>query len=147
MEELNDLYHELILDHHKHPRCLGTIDNPDAKSSLLNPLCGDEVNLEIKVKDGLVEDIRFTGNGCSISQASASMLGEACRGRSVAEAQDVIKLFTELMRGRHLPETESQLGDAIALEGVQRFPARIRCAMLAWDALEKCLEKLKQNQK
>ena len=138
---LDDLYQELILDHHRNPRCHGTIDAPDVAASLFNPLCGDEVVLHLRLNDGVVEDIRFSGHGCSISQASASMMGELCKGKTLAEVQALCSLFLQMMLGKRQGSELDELGDAVALEGVQKFPARIRCAMLAWEALEQGLKK------
>ena len=142
---LEDLYQELILDHHKNPRCRGKIEDADARSVLFNQLCGDEVELEIKVEGDLVSDIRFVGNGCAISQASASMLGEICKGKKIEDVRGQLANFIEMMKGKKKNSEDGELGDAQALEGVRRFPTRIRCAMLAWEALDKCLAKLESD--
>ncbi|MBN8549534.1 MAG: SUF system NifU family Fe-S cluster assembly protein [Deltaproteobacteria bacterium] len=135
---LDELYQELLLDHFKHPRCQGVLINPSAKSALRNPLCGDEVQLALTVKDGKISEIAFAGHGCSISQASASMMSDFLKGKSVAEAQTALASFRSLMKGEEGVDTDS-LGDAAALAGVRKFSARIRCALLAWEALDACL--------
>jgi len=145
--ELDDLYQELILDHHKHPRGRGTIIAPDGQESLFNPLCGDEVRVSIKQKVGAesLEQVAFDGQGCSISQASASMMSELCQGQSIEKAHELVQLFTKMMKGEASSEEIKELGDAVSLEGVQKFAARIKCAMLAWEAMEKCLGQLKSK--
>ena len=145
--ELDELYQEVILDHHKHPRCKGCINCPDANCCLKNPLCGDQIELALNVKDKTVSEIRFTGHGCAISQASASMMSELCRNKTIEEASKLVSAFRSLMRGeKSAEELSNELGDAIALEGVRNFSARVKCAMLAWEALEKCLENVTKSQ-
>jgi nitrogen fixation NifU-like protein len=142
---LEELYQDLLLDHFKHPRCRGTLINPDAVSALRNPLCGDEVKLSLAFKDGTISDIAFSGHGCSISQASASMMSELVKGMSVQSADEALASFRSLMQGKD-DEVKAELGDVSALAGVRKFSARIRCALLAWEALEICLKHaLKKN--
>jgi nitrogen fixation NifU-like protein len=138
--KLDDLYQEVILDHYKNPRCHGCLSHPSAACSLFNPLCGDQIQLTVKVGKGSVGEIGFSGHGCSISQASASMMAEICQGKGVAEIETLMAQFRSVMRGEMTPEEAEKLGDAVALEGVRKFSARVKCAMLAWEALEKCLE-------
>jgi nitrogen fixation NifU-like protein len=135
---LDELYQELLLDHFKHPRCRGSVASPDAESALRNPLCGDEIKLTLSLKDGVISEIAFTGHGCSISQASASMMTDLLKGKSVKEANTALASFKSLMQGTDLEDLE-KLGDAAALAGVRKFSARIRCALLAWEALENCM--------
>lgn len=142
MEIIDDLYQEVILDHHKHPRCYGCIACPDATCALRNPLCGDHVDLSVSVRDGHVTDIRFSGHGCAISQASASMMSDLCRGKPLALVGKLATYFKAMMRGEKNVEDVQELGDAIALEGVRKFSARVKCAMLAWEALERCMQDL-----
>lgn len=146
--ELDELYQDLILDHFKHPRCQGCLSHPDASAQVVNPLCGDQITLEITSTDNKVTDIRFSGKGCSISQASASMMSETCRGRTVPEIKELIAKFSGFMRGeRNVQELESAGGDLLALQGVRKFTARIKCALLAWDAMGKCLDGLAHQRK
>ena len=140
---LDELYQEVILDHYKRPRCQGCLQNPSSNTTLFNPLCGDQVELTILIEGQTLKDIAFGGHGCSISQASASMMSELCRGKSLLEVRELCKKFKGLMRGdEQREEVEIVLGDAVALEGVRKFSARVKCAMLAWEAIEKCLEQV-----
>jgi nitrogen fixation protein NifU and related proteins len=135
---LDDLYREVILDHYKHPRNRGELEPHTARVEGNNPLCGDEIQIDVTLKDGEVEDIAFQGRGCSISQASASMMTEAIKSRQVNEAKDLIDMFKGMMHGDQVDLEE--LGDLEALEGVQKFPVRIKCALLAWTTLEEALK-------
>ena len=137
---LDELYQDLILDHYKNPRCRGCLVSPDCKCELHNPLCGDAVELTLKVKDGIVQDLAFTGHGCSISQAGASMMSELCKGKSLKEIRDLCKVFRGMMKGEKTAEEIQVLGDAVSLEGVRKFSARIKCALLAWDVIERCID-------
>ena len=145
---LDELYQELLLDHFKNPRCVGTLSDASAESRVFNPLCGDQVMLNIKTDGERVEKVAFTGHGCSISQASASMMSELCNGKTIAEVHGFIQAFKDLMRGQEgesLPVLRDSLGDVLALEGVKKFSARIKCALLAWDAMERCLQSVKEK--
>jgi len=145
--KLEEIYQEVILDHHKHPRCYGCVACPDASCALRNPLCGDQIALSVNIQEGKVSDIRFSGQGCAISQASASMMSDLCRGKSLETAAKLAAYFRAMMRGEKNAVDLSELGDAVALEGVRNFSARVRCAMLAWEALEKCLQDLRAGKK
>jgi nitrogen fixation NifU-like protein len=136
--ELDDLYRDIILDHYRHPRHRGHLESPDASHEGLNPLCGDEVTVEVKLNDGRLADIAYTGSGCSISQSSASMMTEAVQGRTLDETRRLIEDFTAMMRGDEGVDPES-LGDLEALSGVRQFPVRIKCATLAWHTLGEAL--------
>lgn len=138
---LDELYQEVILDHFKHPRCKGCLAQADSNFTLYNPLCGDQVELALKLRDGKIEDIAHSGHGCSISQAAASMMSDLCKGKTVTEVKNLCQIFRLLMRGEKGEEQAAELGDAVALAGVRKFSARVKCAMLAWEALEKCLER------
>jgi nitrogen fixation NifU-like protein len=135
---LDDLYKEVILDHYKSPRNKRGV--PDATVSLHknNPLCGDEITVHARLGGGRVAEIAFEGQGCSISQASASMMTEAVQGLSTEDAGGLAGEFRGMMEGRVDPD-EDQFGDLMALKGVVRYPVRIKCAVLAWDALEDAL--------
>lgn len=137
--QLDNLYQEVILDHYKHPRCHGCLAHSNAQAALFNPLCGDQIQLTVTLQDNKLEEIGFSGHGCSISQASASMMSDLCKGKALPEVEALIASFRGLMRGEKSGDDAPELGDAVALEGVRKFSARVKCAMLAWEALEKCL--------
>jgi nitrogen fixation NifU-like protein len=137
--ELDELYREIILDHYRNPRHRGSLSNPSASHEGLNPLCGDEVTIDIAVRDGDIQDIAYRGSGCSISQSSASMMTEAVEGKSVDEARSLIGSFTEMMRGSDDIDAEA-LGDLEAMAGVRKFPVRVKCATLAWHTLDEALD-------
>ncbi len=133
---LDDLYREVILDHYMHPRNRGRLDPSDIAVEGANPLCGDELALYVRLRDGRVADVRFEGRGCSISQASASMMTEAIKGKTI---EDVRRLVTEFKGMMHGQEPAEELGDLVALQGVRKFPVRIKCATLSWVAFEQGL--------
>lgn len=135
---LDDLYREVILDHYRTPRNRGRLEEPTVVVELNNPLCGDELALYLKIEDGKVVDVRFDGRGCSISQSSASMMTEIVKGKSLDEALDLIARFKGMMQGE-LSADDADLGDLEALQGVSKFPVRIKCALLSWEALSKGL--------
>jgi nitrogen fixation NifU-like protein len=137
--QLAAIYQELILDHYRRPRNKGALAEADARAERRNPLCGDEIALELAFDGDVVRDARFTGRGCSISQASASMLTQALRGRTRADAEALLRRFTALVHGDAEATRDEALGELRALQGVARFPARIRCATLAWSALDELL--------
>ncbi|MER5644201.1 Fe-S cluster assembly sulfur transfer protein SufU [Streptosporangium sp. NPDC002524] len=130
------MYQELILEHYKHPQGRGLRDPYDAEVHHVNPTCGDEITMRVKLGDGgKVEDVSYDGQGCSISQAAASVLHELATGSTVDETLGVVDEFTRLMQGRGKVEAdEDVLGDAVAFAGVAKFPARVKCALLAWMA-------------
>jgi len=133
---LQDLYKEIVLDHYRRPRHRHEIEDAEIEEHLNNPLCGDEVTVYASLRDGGLE-VGFTGRGCAISQASASMLAERLAGKSRGEAEEEISAFLEMMRA----EPNEDLGDLVALKGVVQTPNRIRCAALAWDALKRGMER------
>jgi nitrogen fixation NifU-like protein len=130
------MYQELILEHYKHPQGRGLRDPYDAEVHHVNPTCGDEITMRVKLGDGgKVEDVSYDGQGCSISQAAASVLHELTTGSTVEETFAVVDEFTRLLQGRGKVEAdEDVLGDAVAFAGVAKFPARVKCALLAWMA-------------
>ena len=136
---LDDLYKEVILDHYKAPRNKRDLPGATVSCHRNNPLCGDEITLHARVDDGGVAEVAFEGQGCSISQASASMLTEAVTGLSVGEAEELTERFRGMMEGRVDPD-EDTFGDLMALKGVVKYPVRIKCAVLAWDVLQEALE-------
>ncbi len=136
---LDEVYQEVILDHYKTPRCQGVLINPDRKIDLHNPLCGDQISLTVKFSGDSIGEIAFTGHGCSISQATASIMAELLRGKSKAEASRLSKLFRAMIKSEQSGDALDDLGDALALEGVKRHSARIKCALLAWDCIDRAL--------
>ncbi len=132
--QLSELYRQVIMDHYQHPRNQGLLE--DAVSvDLRNPSCGDELTLQLQIEDGVVKDVRFKGSGCSISMASASMMTEAVKGLKVEDALKLGESFRLMIRGQDV-DSEA-LGDLEALQGVSQFPARVKCATLAWQALDR----------
>ena len=139
MGGLDDLYQELILDHYKKRRNRGTLDAPSVAVYHNNPLCGDQVHLEVLIDGDRLADLAYTGDGCSISQASASMMSEVVIGGSTDNALALIEHFRQVMHGTEQPD-EDRLGDAVALGGVAKFPARVKCALLSWMALKDAID-------
>lgn len=140
--ELDELYREVILDHYRNPRNKTLVDEADIRREGFNPFCGDSVVLQFKLIDGnRIKEIGYQGEGCSISQASASMLTVLAKGKTLDEAYKVLELFRSVMHGTDLTvEALEQLGDLEALQGVRKFPVRIKCALLAWSTLGECIE-------
>lgn len=135
--QLDELYQEIILDHWKHPRGRGLREPYSAESHQVNPTCGDEVTLRVRLEGQTVADISYDGLGCSISQASTSVLHELLTGRELSDARSLHEAFAELMGGRGQVEPDEEvLQDAIAFAGVAQYPARIKCALLAWMAFK-----------
>ncbi len=134
------IYQDIILDHYRRPRGKGALDAPDLAAERRNPLCGDEISLQLALDGDVVREVRFTGRGCSISQASASMLTQAIRGKTRAEAEALVRRFVALAHGDAEAGGDKAMGELRALQGVARFPARIRCATLAWGALDDALK-------
>ena len=139
LSKLDNLYRQVILDHSSHPHHRGTLTESTSRIELNNPTCGDVIELQVEVKEGIIKNIAFNGNGCSISTASASMMTDAVMGKSVEEAKQLITDFSQLVQGKEVKAID-QLGDAAMLSGVAKFPARIKCATLGWKALEKAME-------
>lgn len=133
---LDDLYRRVIMDHYQNPRNRGVLESDAITVELNNPSCGDRLSLQMRVKDDTIEEAKFTGEGCSISLASASMMTEAVKGLKVDEAVKFSLLFSQMMQGEDVDVDAFPLEDIEALQGVSKFPARIRCATLAWKALE-----------
>ena len=132
---LSGLYQELILDHYRRPRNKGALASATNSASLRNPLCGDEVEVQVEMRDGQVADVKFSGRGCSISQASASMMTELVKGLAPEEVHALGERFAAMIRGDATAASDEVLGQARALSGVSRFPTRVRCAMIAWEAM------------
>src|SRR4051812_10687713 len=151
MPGLEDLYREIILDHYRNPRNRGELPTPPAhRVEGFNPLCGDEIVVYLDVEDGKVADVRINGQGCSISQSSASMMSAAVKGKTVEEARALIRAFKGMMSIHESrldgdgeaseSDPEVKLGDLEALQGVVKFPVRIKCATLSWNTLQQGLD-------
>jgi len=137
---IDSMYQQIILDHYKNPSHHGLLDDFDAEVHHVNPTCGDEVTLRLKVNDGEIADLGWDGEGCSISQASTSVMSDLVVGKPVTEALAVQQRFLELMQSRGQAELsdedEERLDDAVAFEGVSKYPARVKCALLGWMAMK-----------
>lgn len=136
--QLDDLYRRVIMDHYKNPRNRGTLEDESVTINLNNPTCGDRIQLQLQVENGVVSNARFNGEGCSISMSSASMMTEAVIGKTLDEAQGLAEKFSSLMKGEEVDFEDNE--EIEALSGVNKFPARIKCATLAWNALRKGIE-------
>lgn len=138
MSELEDLYQQIIIDHSQHPHNFCELDNPGYTKEGYNPLCGDKIILYINKKNGIITDISFQGSGCAISTASASLMTDAIKGKTIAEALELFDKFKELITTGKVAEIE-KLGKLAVLAGVSEFPMRLKCATLAWHTLKNAL--------
>ena len=135
---LDELYKEVILDHYKNPRNKREIPDAALRCSKNNPLCGDEITVFVNEDDGTISDVAFVGQGCSISQSSASMMTEAAAGKTREEVEQRIGAFRGMMAGE-VEADEDAFGELVALKGVVKYPVRVKCAVLAWDVLQEAL--------
>lgn len=142
MNMLDDLYQEVLLEHKKHPRNCGRLECAHHRAAGHNPLCGDSISVELAESGEVVTDIAFEGEGCAICIASASLMTEAVKGRPLAEVKQLSAAMRELLTRESPPgdAEEQRLGKLAALQGVRRYPSRIKCAMLGWCALDECLK-------
>jgi nitrogen fixation NifU-like protein len=140
--QLNSLYQQLILEHYRNPRNKGEMDDPQVEVHMRNPSCGDEIKLQLRVERGRIADVRFTGHGCSISQAAVSMMTQVLKDKPLDEVAPVVERFTEMMHGDQEAARDRSMGDLRALAGVSRFPVRVKCALLGFDALQEALKTL-----
>lgn len=138
MEQLDELYREVILDHFRQPRNQGELPGAQITAQGTNPLCGDEVAFSLLLNGDRIQQVRFVGKGCAISQATSSMLSEQLRGKTLQEAVQLIHGLKEIMQG-HDPAAELDLGDLESLVGVRKFPVRVKCAALSWNVIEQGL--------
>ncbi|OCS85602.1 Fe-S cluster assembly sulfur transfer protein SufU [Caryophanon tenue] len=134
---LDQLYRSVIMDHYKNPRNKGALDDTSVTIDMNNPTCGDRIHLTLLVEDGIVKDAKFDGEGCSISMSSASMMTQIIKGKKVEEANELAEIFSQMMLGEEYDDEKFDLGDVEALQGVAKFPARIKCATLSWKAMQK----------
>jgi nitrogen fixation NifU-like protein len=138
--QLGSLYQQLILEHYRNPRNKAELDDKTVEIHMANPVCGDEIRLQLRIEDGEIVEAKFQGQGCSISQASVSMMTSQLEGASTEEALALARRFTELMHGDDEAAKDRSLGDLRALAGVSKFPVRIKCALLGFDALQEALK-------
>jgi nitrogen fixation NifU-like protein len=135
---LDEIYKEVILDHYKNPRNKREMPDAELTCSKNNPLCGDEITVYVHAEDGKVLDVSFVGQGCSISQSSASMMTEAVSGKTAEEVEELSGSVRAMMSGGLEPDEET-FGELVALKGVVKYPVRVKCAVLAWDVLQEAL--------
>ena len=142
MDDLRDLYQEVILDHNKKPRNFGLLESATHQADGHNPLCGDQLRVSVTLDDDRVADVRFEGSGCAISTASASLMTESIKGKTRQEAERLFDGFHELLTGdpSRLDEASAELGKLAVFQGVREFPVRVKCATLSWHTLKAALE-------
>ena len=147
LSELDDLYRDAILDHSRNPRNRDAVEDADIAADAINPFCGDEIHLQLSLNDrGRVEQAGLQGEGCSINQATGSMITEAVKGKTLDEIEAMSSLFKSMMRGHSTTEEEvEELGELESLSSVRQFPVRIKCALLAWSALEDGIEEYRKK--
>jgi nitrogen fixation NifU-like protein len=137
---LDSLYRQVIMDHYKRPQNRGELDGETLTVNMNNPTCGDRIQIQMQVEGDKINAAKFLGEGCSISLASASMMTQIIKGKSVEDALKLSGIFSDMIQGKDYDDSTFDLGDIEALQGVAKFPARIKCATLAWKAMEKGLK-------
>jgi nitrogen fixation NifU-like protein len=142
---LNSLYQQLILDHYRKPRNKGELPDKTVEIHMANPVCGDEIRLQLRIEDDEIIEAKHVGQGCSISQASVSMMTNLLKGTKLSEAEELAGKFTDMMHGDEDVARDKQLGDLRALQGVSKFPVRIKCALLAFDALQEAIKETRES--
>lgn len=140
MFDLKDLYQEVIVDHNRSPRNFGKLENADRVAEGFNPLCGDRLNLYLQLDGDKITNVTFDGSGCAISVASASLMTEALKGKTLADAEALFGDFHDLLTAKELPDNLEKLDKLAALAGVREYPTRIKCATLCWHTLHSALE-------
>ena len=143
-EHLDDLYREIIMDHYHSPRGAKKLNDPDVTNEGKNPSCGDEIEVALKVDDHTIDDVSVACKGCAISVASGSMLAEAIKGKSLEEVKKIAATVREMLKGNQV-ELTSDMGDLEVLQNVNKFPVRVKCALLSWTTLVDCLETLENE--
>ena len=140
--DLDDLYQEIILEHYKQPKNQGIVAEADIEVDGRNPFCGDEIKLTLKIDEGTVSDVKFKGSGCAISQASASVMTEHIKGKKVSEVRELFQEFSHMVRGEeHQHQHIDDMDELSAFQGVSSYPTRVKCAMLAWNAMKDGIER------
>jgi nitrogen fixation NifU-like protein len=141
LDQIRDLYQEVVFDHNRNPRNFRVMEDATRTIDGFNPLCGDRITLYVKLKDGIIEDVSFQGSGCAISTASASLMTEIVRGQTEAEAEQLFELFHRITTGKNGDEVNlDEIGKLAVLAGVRAYPARVKCATLAWHSLQAALK-------
>ncbi len=141
MSELNELYQQVILDHNRRPRNYGKLEDANRQAEGFNPICGDHLTLYLRMNGDVIDDLRFEGEGCAISKASASLMTDSLKGKTTAEAEALFERMHELLTGAGDVEAQAeQLGKLAVFSGVREFPARVKCASLSWHALHSALK-------
>ena len=141
MSELSDLYQQVIIDHNRRPRNYGKLEGANRQAEGFNPICGDHLTLYLRMNGDVIDDLRFEGEGCAISKASASLMTEGLKGKTTAEAEALFERMHELLTGQSDVEAQAEeLGKLAVFSGVREFPARVKCASLSWHALHSALE-------
>ena len=141
MSDLQELYQSIILDHNRRPKNYGALDGATNSAEGRNPLCGDEVKVELRVGGETIEDVKFTAAGCAVSRAAASIMTQAVKGKTTAEVDELFVRFHELVTGKFKPDAQESraLGEMAAFSGVARFPVRVKCASMPWHTLQAAL--------
>lgn len=146
MEDITDIYNDLIMEHSLNSYNKKKLENPTCCEMGHNPNCGDEIEIEIKLKDNIIEDMAFTGHGCAISQASTSIMIDTLKGKTVEEARNIINIFIEMIKRETKNEEDlKKLEDAVAFRNISNMPARVKCALLAWHTIEDLLNKSEEK--
>ena len=143
--ENRTFYNEVLTDHNMHPIHKHDLKDPDVVLEVVNPSCGDEISLQLKVEDGIIREGAFVGDGCAISQASADIMLELVIGKTVEEAKHYSELFLKMIKGEATPDEIGELEEAGALEDISHMPARVKCAVLGWHTLEEALDKVSEK--
>ena len=138
---LNSLYQQLILDHYRNPRNKGELEDRTVEIHMANPVCGDEIRLQLRIEGDTIVEAKHVGQGCSISQAAISMMTNLIKGRPLTDAEELAAKFTAMMHGDEEPARDKAMGDLRALQGVSQFPVRIKCALIGFDALQEAIKK------
>ena len=139
MRNLENLYRQVIMEHYRYPKNKGLVSNPNYRViHLNNPSCGDEIKIQVNIEEDILSDIRHDGKGCSICCSSASVMSEVLKGKTIEDANRLLNSFLDMLKGEEIKD-EEELEDAVVYQGVAQFPARIKCAALAWKALEKAI--------
>lgn len=145
MSDLTELYQELVLDHNSRPRNFRKISDASYSAEGYNPLCGDRVTVYVQVEDGVVKDVSFQGSGCAISRASASMMTEGVKGKTLAEARALFDKFHQQVAGDAAHDDDEDLGDLEAFAGIREYPSRVKCAVLGWHTLKAAIDNLNRK--